>query len=453
MSKQTCRLTVWICNTVLAVLAVLSIVSYFFMPMWGIKLTYNLKAADLQEMINGSLDLDFNEIIGEEGIDLSIQVPFGTADLFHSFGANEEKAIDVIVEGSVDKLVDQLGATLNEVAAKVVRSAAKSVVKKEVSGNIKDYLAEKNPEISEEEVSDRLNSAGITDDYIAERTDAIIDKLYESGSSTEEVSDEIMRTVEDVYEKLSQSDDDDLKTATLTEEQKENIRKSVDDVMANIADENGNIDPDELINELLLQAMGSLNNSTDSASVSLLAADDSDVETQTASARLKAEVKKYIMNNLPENTSGILVWVFRGMVILYLLSSLAWIYLLVKIVVKLVTHANPTVKLKVPIWLGWLPFLICVCLPMLAIWLVKIIPALGTMLSNALPAAVFETLTTGIAFTSGGWIACLAAGICFAVSIFYIFMRKRLNRKDDDENDGAVVYSEEELEEIAASEE
>ena len=56
----------------------------------------------------------------------------------------------------------------------------------------------------------------------------------------------------------------------------------------------------------------------------------------------------------------LLVMKITGGVILFTLFT--WAYIVLKILCKAAT-ANPVVKLKLPIWLGWLPFLILYAVP------------------------------------------------------------------------------------------
>ena len=436
MLKSKLKRAIWGCNIVIAVLCVLAIVSFFFMPFWSIKAAYTVQAEMLQDMIGQSVELDAKDIVGEDGVKLGISLEFKTGVLFKSYG-NVDVAVDSLIEDNTNVLVNQLSATLNSIVERVVRSVTGKIVQKEVHDNIKNILSGNNPNISDEEVSRRLNDVGITDEFISSKTDAIIDKIYGGGSTVDEVCDEVINTIDEIYEKLAASDDPELHTAELTEEDKDALQKTVKDAMENFAAEGGVIDANELIASLLLQALGSASEgsgnsseSGDSARSGVATAFAADAESgATTGDRLKTEVRNYLLNMIPKSVNTILAWVMRGMTILFLFSSFWWGYILVKLLVKAIkrkspkVQKNPTVKLWTPIVFGWLPYLIFVGIPVVGLGVLK------GFLIDKLPAGFGSILNSAsLSFASAGLFAALAALVCFGISIFYIVARKKLKK-------------------------
>ncbi|MFR1984395.1 MAG: hypothetical protein ACLS4Z_12235, partial [Christensenellaceae bacterium] len=90
-------------------------------------------------------------------------------------------------EGNVDSLVDQLVPALNGIAEKFVRSAAKRGVKDAVTEQVKNFLKQNDPDVTDERVAALLEKAGFTDAYIAEQTDKIFDAVYEDGATVDSV--------------------------------------------------------------------------------------------------------------------------------------------------------------------------------------------------------------------------------------------------------------------------
>ncbi len=443
MSKGTYRLVVWILNAVVAVACLLAIIGYFFAPFWSVNATYTVHAEDLKKMLGSESDLfNVDEVIDEKGLDVPLKVEITMGHLFKSFDSDSKAVVDHIIEGNVDKVVDSLTSTIGSVSKTVVQSAAKKVVKEQVHKQVKDYLQKSTEGITDADVQTRLDNANISDEYIEQKTDELVQLVYsEGGTNVDAISDNVIDTVEDVYGKLKENDPD-FADAELTEEDKNAIRDKVNETVSKLADENGHINADELVSQLLLSFLKDQNgDKTGSASaeasgiVSLAAepndAADSPSGNTSASDQLKKEVQTYIVNAIPENLPGILVWALRGLILLFFLSSCAWIYILVKLIVKFIKKGEPTVKLKMPIILGWMPFFLLVLAPSIALLILR---------STSLAAAggALEILSSlAISFSSIGWIALACACVCFAISIVYMVFR-RMNRNNSDapeEND------------------
>ena len=433
MFKSKLKLAVWICNAVVAVMSVFAIISYFFAPFWRVTVSYTVSGDMMQEMVGDSVDIDTKEIVGEDGLTLGLSLTFKTSVLFKSFGDDTE-AVNALIDSNVDLIVDQVTDTLSIVVEKVVRVAASTIVAQQVHENIKEILASINSSVSDEEVTQRLNDIGITTEYISEKTNAIIDSIYGEGSTVDGVCDAIIDTVEDIYTKISQGSDSDLRDSVFTDEQKESIRETMSDVLGNLAAEDGTINADELIASIFLSVLGSddsdSNNNPDYyepgyfAAVSPKMAGEGAGEQETqesATVRLKAAVRDFIVDLIPEDLMSMISTVMLAMTLLYIFSSLWWVFILIKLIVKLLkrntqkVQDNPTVKLKAVIWLGWLPFFILVMAPSIGIKAVM----------NMMAADMAELGALQISFFSSGLVAAIMAWICFGISIFYIVARKK----------------------------
>ena len=109
------------------------------------------------------------------------------------------------------------------------------------------------------------------------------------------------------------------------------------------------------------------------------------------------------MDHLPEGTADNVVLALRIICGVLCFVMFTWAYLVLKILVKLFAK-NPAIKLKLPIWLGWLPFLLLVLLPMGAIALFKASPAfLVNLMTAETMAKITETLSAlSLSFGSFG---------------------------------------------------
>lgn len=465
MSNAMKKLIIWICNAVVAVFCVLAIAGYFFAPVWRININVALQADDFKEIVESitknDSDLknlfgenaDFKEILGADSFDISLALSMNGSTLFNSFSG--EGAIEELIGNNVDTLVDQITGILVKVIPTAAKSVAKNVVKDEINSNVKKHLDSltENSDVTMEEVKSKLENANITDEYIDEKIDELIDSVFEGeGTKKENVTEKAMDIVDEVYGKLQASDDPDFKDIEITEEDKEAIRQKIDEALDEIADENGEIDAETLLDKLLSGVFGS-SDEEGKAGIKTLAAEPA---PDKGSAQLKEKLRSMIMDKLGNGTvRTALVWAMRGICIFMMLTWIPWIYIIVKLIVKLATGSkDQTVRLKAPIIFGWLPFLILYIIPSIALLFAK--GTITKLLVQALPEGLGVLAEgIGISFFSSGWMALLAAGICLGVSIFYIILRKKMKDQPDEEDDETEQIEEseenEQNEEIAIS--
>ena len=444
MSKSGSRFTVFLFNILIALLSVAAVAALFFAPLWEIDVKYVMQKGVLEKILpEEAKEVDLDEIVGD-GIPLSLTVSVQTKDTIRSaVGKDARQSVTELIENNVDKVVDELAPTFDEIAEKIVRSTAKSTVRDAVNEQVKNFLQNAGSEATDERVSELLNQAGVDEEYINQKTDALLDAIYAENATVDGVSQKAVETVEEVFEKLDKSGVAEFQGAALTEENKEEIKNSIAEALSVIADENGNIDADDLAANLILEMLRS---SEDESEPAVAAMDFTTQETDSGSVeedateQLKAEVKQMIMEKLTDETLDGIVLALRIVFGVLCFTAFTWAWLIVKMLFKAFSR-NPAIKLKLPIWLGWLPFLALVLLPMGAMLLVKAQPS---FLVNLLGAEMMESLSTffasaSLSFSSAAWVAFAAAVALTILSIPYgIFRRslKRVKREDlDDEED------------------
>lgn len=444
MSKSGSRFTVFLFNILIALLSVAAVAALFFAPLWKIDVKYVMQKEVLEKILpEEAKEVDLDEIVGD-GIPLSLTVSVQTKDTIRSaLGKDAKQSVTELIENNVDKVVDELAPTFNEIAEKIVRSTAKSTVRDAVNEQVKNFLQNAGSEATDERVSELLNQAGVDEEYINQKTDALLDAIYAENATVDGVSQKAVETVEEVFEKLDKSGVAEFQGAALTEENKEEIKNSITEALSVIADENGNIDADDLAANLILEMLRS---SEDESEPAVAAMDFTTQETDSGSAeedateQLKAEVKQMIMEKLTDETLDTIVLALRIVFGVLCFTAFTWAWLIVKMLFKAFSR-NPAIKLKLPIWLGWLPFLALVLLPMGAMLLLKAQPS---FLVNLLGAEMMESLSTffasaSLSFSSAAWVAFAAAVALIILSIPYGIFRRRLKRAKredlDDEED------------------
>ena len=443
MSKSGSRFTVFLFNILIALLSVAAVAALFFAPLWEIDVKFVMQKEVLEKILpEEAKEVDLDEIVGD-GIPLSLTVSVQTKDTIRSaLGKDARQSVTELIENNVDKVVDELAPTFDEIAEKIVRSTAKSTVRDAVNEQVKNFLQNAGSEATDERVSELLKQAGVDEEYINQKTDALLDAIYAENATVDGVSQKAVETVEEVFEKLDKSGVAEFQGAALTEENKEEIKNSIAEALSVIADENGNIDADDLAANLILEMLRS---SEDESEPAVAAMDFTTQETDSGSVeedateQLKAEVKQMIMEKLTDETLDGIVLALRIVFGVLCFTAFTWAWLIVKMLFKAFSR-NPAIKLKLPIWLGWLPFLALVLLPMGAMLLVKAQPS---FLVNLLGAEMMESLSTffasaSLSFSSAAWVAFAAAIALIILSIPYGIFRRRLKRakrEDLDEED------------------
>ena len=443
MSKSGSRFTVFLFNILIALLSVAAVAALFFAPLWEIDVKYVMQKEVLEKILpEEAKEVDLDEIVGD-GIPLSLTVSVQTKDTIRSaLGKDARQSVTELIKNNVDKVVDELAPTFDEIAEKIVRSTAKSTVRDAVNEQVKNFLQNAGSEATDERVSELLNQAGVDEEYINQKTDALLDAIYAENATVDGVSQKAVETVEEVFEKLDESGVAEFQGAALTEENKEEIKNSIAEALSVIADENGNIDADDLAANLILEMLRS---SEDESEPAVAAMDFTTQETDSGSVeedateQLKAEVKQMIMEKLTDETLDGIVLALRIVFGVLCFTAFTWAWLIVKMLFKAFSR-NPAIKLKLPIWLGWLPFLALVLLPMGAMLLVKAQPS---FLVNLLGAEIMESLSAffasaSLSFSSAAWVAFSAAVALIILSIPYGIFRRRLKRakrEDLDEED------------------
>lgn len=434
MAKTT-KSKVAICNIVIAVLCVLSIAAYFFFPLWKISLDYVMTAEMLQPTLDEihvsgrdgeELTLDAKDICGEDGLTITLSLQIKTSDVFHSLGADSAVAVHKIVENNVDNLVDQLNAPLTEIVKDAAKAVAKSTLKNEVRTQIKNAIAD----VVDEEVDQILIDAGITDAYIEDKLDKIMDLINADDATVKGVSEEIANTVEEFCEKLANANTgyDELKDMELSAEDKLKIEDSVAESLDAIAKDDGSISMDELLASLLLDVIGGKEETPDDEQGALPSltpvfyAQTSTAKSDSSTLdELKSELKAKLLEQIPPEAEATIAQVLKIVCYVLFFTFFTWIYIVVKILAKL-NKRNNAVKLKLPIWLGWLPFLVLVVLPSIAL---SALQGSG-MLGEEAGAAMSQF---ALRFSSSAIVSFIVAIFLALFCIFYYGrLRKRLKK-------------------------
>ncbi|MBR1677715.1 MAG: hypothetical protein IJ706_10465 [Clostridia bacterium] len=472
------RLTAAIFNIIIVMVSLAAIVGYFIFPFFRMtsSITFTEEFSDyLYTQFENNYkqdgegeeesDVDVKQIVHDlleelkkEKSTLSFTLEFQTSDFINGLMTRDPSVISRIVEKAVDKAVDDLTETIN----KVMKPVAKAVIKGVATITIRQSLSE-----SGENYAEVLVEIGIDDEYLDENIDKILDSLLADEATVETITDEVMGVIDDVYDKLKESKYAEELSGELTEDDKRQIREKVEDVLTNFSDENGNIDVESAIAKFLKEGGLDINKITEGekekeveTTASLERAPklrkmitayaeegESAGETQgTESAEsaestesggksesedpveeIKAAIKNLIMNSVNENSTYIMYGIM-GIGGLIVFTFLTWAYLIIKIVFKAFMK-NPCIKLKLPMWLGWIPFEMFMLTPSLLVFALSKFDIFALFGATAPEGFAVIMGAVSVKFFSGGIVSFIAMIALFVIWLFYRPLRKSFKQQ------------------------
>ena len=475
----------YILNAVVVLFCVIAISCYFYSPMLdlkiGVKVTQEvadeLKKALITEDASAPTqpgEVSENDVINEtldqlvkDEITLKANIAVTTSGLFTAMfdRAATKTSVRKAITDNVDGMLDTVSASIDKVVESLSKSMVKTSVKSALSDTVSQYIKDKN--LADKTVDAVLTDLGLTDEFIDKKTETLTTALLADGATVDSVTATAMQLIDETVSTLSSNatgDYADLKLEELSPEVKSRIETSVRDVLSKVADEDGNVDINSLVYNFIGRALddsskpdtGSGEGEKIAAVKTAIAADAASGttggttggESGSTGGATSDEEKQYTKEDVEKLLTDRVESLFGEQAIdgvttalavggwVTLLTMLLWLYLIVKIVIKLFA-ANPMIKLGLPIWLGNFPFATFFVLPFAAsVALTK----LGTdsSLSSALASVLPKELVDGIV-KAGGAIS-LSVSSCAVISailtvafaafsIFYMIFRNKLKRQ------------------------
>lgn len=367
----------FIFNVIITAICLASVLAYFVLPLWKVNVSCTLTSEMFRSMTgesgeNEELMKEIADELEKKPIDATFDITLKTKTFLASFASDGEKLVAEMVDYNVETLTEQLSGTVKEVSKAAVRATAKNSLKEALKDGGAEYQWK-----DEETVNAEL--------------DKLTDALMKDDATVSSVSDAAADAIANVYKSETGND--------IPEADKQAAKAEMEKMLKEVADENGNIDADKLITDMLAQMLsgnsGSGNNENgdgngtgadkETAAATFTAARTSALfigtgeasgetagsggssgeTTGSGEADSMQALKDSLTQAINEKIGGqmntfLLVMKITGGAILFTLFT--WAYIVLKILCKAAT-ANPVVKLKLPIWLGWLPFLILYAVP------------------------------------------------------------------------------------------
>lgn len=436
MNLSKLRFKAFICNMIVILLCLSSILSYFLFDFWRVELSCNITGEALTKIGGEETESedDIGKYLGDTEIPVKLSISLKTSYILSSYGSDSEKTVQKIIDDNVNSLVEQIYPSLNVAVKEIAKATTSTILKEQAHTILQDHYGS---EKDEEEINRVLNDVGINDAYIDEKTDEIIESFYAEGATKDSVADSIIDVLEDVCDKLEKSEDEELSGIELTEEDKEEIREEIKSTLDEFVGEKDEINMEDVLADLLLKVMDKeKSDSADANEVKPINVrlTSSETETETDSKEeLKKKLRDTIVEKIPEDAAATIVKVLQGVGYVIFFTFFTWAYLIIKILAKL-NNLNNTIKLKLPIWLGWLPCSILYFSPTLLFSLInnpsllaKLIPSIGESIMTA--TAPLRALQFKISFFSCSIISFIIAMVLLVFSIaYYGSIRRQLAR-------------------------
>lgn len=392
------RKIVSICNMIIAFLCTVSIFAYFLMPFWQVKIGYTINADTIQTMLNGDGNaedeedeseaspedvlgnIDFADIVGEEGVTINLGITLETVDILRSLSDDPTALVHRILSKNINDIVDQLEGTLNNIVQNVMKVVTKTAAAEILKSEIQHSMS---GNATEAEVKEEMNKAGLTDEYIDQKTSEFVDMLYSESTTPEKAADETIGIIEDALEKMKETNNPDFKDLKLDEDTKEELRDNLLEVFENFATEDGTLDLNLFASGFLTMLFPEDESSEDpmdgdeqepfdqqssrlpQRNYTLMGdseTDDSDVPDLTVT-----DLRQMLADTLMEKLEGsinVIATVISSISYVILCTLAMWLLPIVKILLKM-KKRNNSVKIGSAIWFGsaisiiwWLPTLI-----------------------------------------------------------------------------------------------
>ena len=367
------RKKVFFCNIAIMVLCVVSILSYFLMPFWKVKVQYTLSADAVEELMPESFsnndeenklysNIDFEEIVGEDGIHLELAISLKTADILKSISADPDDLVEDILEDNVKNLLDQLDETIDL----VIRNTVTTVVKTSFAESIKEEIKDRY-NYGDSEATEKLKKAGLTDSYLEKQTEELVDIIYKKGTTSATAADATLEKIDNAIEMMRQKNPADFYDLELSPSARADLREELIERFETLEKSDGTLDPDAFTTDLLLDLLEDKDSDTSAALATPLASKGS---SKTSSDR---ELRKALTEKLLDLLGGAedaIASVIKGLSILILFTFVVWLIPIAKIGMRW-KKENNAVKLGLPIWFGSYPFIFLSLLPTLALSILK----------------------------------------------------------------------------------
>ena len=496
VGREPNKIKILVCNIIIALCCIASILTLILGDFMRLDITLTIDKATLAKLMSGespssapagikadgpstdgmNMD-DILEYIPDDWkleFNIPIQVESKTIAK-SSFGTENSVAA---VKDLVAKQVDNLVQVMEEKVHEVIDIGVEALIRKAgdmAKEKIKEAINEEGSTVTEADVNARLQSEGIENyeaaiDQLVNEVKVLVRGVLDGTKSSEAIRDflkggaegeerNILGKVMRIAAKEELKDEhknepgyvpsEDEINEQVAEYQKDTL-EGYDEFVKEFADEEGNLNLETMIITLInkIQDEGNTNGSTqvsnapgDEEEAPEVGEGEPEATGSESSGEIKSmdDVKAYVIEkifgSIDEQTvqyAGIAMSAL-GYFLLFIMAC--WAYLLIKLIVKVLFCKNKTVGMFFPRMFGWIPHVLFIGLPMLAIkFLPQILERIGADAGESLNT-ILNMLSVN--FTSLTWVSALCTVILMVVMFIYYPERRAAKRLRKEEKRAA----------------
>ena len=279
------RASIVVMNILIALLCIASIAGYFVAPLLSIRIKVDLSAEDLESMA-GSASVEGVEVVYPDPEPIDVELSFETTDFISPFLEDDPiEGSKLLIEKKIDSLSAHISSKMRVLAKDVAEGTIRNTVTQIVIDKTHEAIKEALPDAADEEIGSIMEEAQITDEYLSEKTNAVIDAIYKEDSTVDKVGDVAVETVDEVFQKLQSTGREEFSDQTMTDETEQQIRDIVSENVGSFANEDGKLNADDIVDIILEEIASAMGGSEEQGSpvASLSASDARAAEEDTAS--------------------------------------------------------------------------------------------------------------------------------------------------------------------------
>ncbi|MBP5230534.1 MAG: hypothetical protein ILO68_02285 [Clostridia bacterium] len=451
---ETCNGSKWflrISDIAILLLCVLSILGYFILPFWKVTVSVHPNAEATEAVLRTAEDAGMDE----EGLTmfrsvlsdlekqpdlLEVSVRVRTADILASLFTDD---LNYVSRHWKDVIMDALSGSSDSLK-NLINVLENLYLKMNFRDMVADAIRASGGSLSELDAI--LRKTGIGDDWVASMLEKIRKAAEAENATTDSVTAAIMDVMDEASEKM-RGVPEYTAMAMQFDAQKDVARQEIRKTLKGAEDENGRIQYDRLVSQILAPYLELAMNAFGSGSVSTnpdaspSGATEPDSEEGGLSAALKSTVLKIaddFLSRIPEKGLDYALAGMRIVAIAILVVFAVWMLLFVFAAVKAFSKINPGVPvIWVPVVFGWPHFPALVLFPSLLLAnegaLARSLLDLTGAGTSILPSGNPDLLpvffrTVRISFSSGSVFAMVSALILFVLLFFCAHHSKKIRR-------------------------
>ena len=446
-NKAKLKGILFIGNVFISVVSIIAVIGYFIMPLWEVKMTINMTPA-IVEMIqpkesgqeeeesssDGQTDMtsEIMSALADANLSISMGITLDSSSFVSAVVDGDARPVESIIDRNVRGILDDFAQNIENAIAPIMKSVAVSVITEQVKNALKESLSE--GANLDEETRAALEELDIDEEYIETKVETVINALTDENATVEDVSDTIMGIYDEIVGKIESSETYGDNYNEMSEEDKEaarnEIKNAIEEVLEMIAAEDGSINLDDILGNLILTAMEESESGGEETASAYSSRYYSNVayadEEENPEVNIAEKIRETVMEKLDDESLQTIAMVMKVVGYVILFTFFTWAYLILKILVK-IGAKNPGIKLKLPIWLGWLPCLVLVILPTALISGIKS-GAMASVMGEGAETAQTVLDAISITFKSGSTISLICAGVLLVFSFFYGHYRRQLKK-------------------------